>query len=250
MRLGATSYIYPADIITNVRRLAGSIDDIELVIFEAEQEANLPDPGTIEELIRIGSDHNMTYTVHLPTDIGMADKKPCVEKAMRVIRRTEGLSPHAFIVHLDSNPPNHRLDPEQWLENSLSSLEILCAEVSEPEKLCVENLENHHPEMIDSILGKIEVSCCVDVGHLWKQALDPLPPLTRWMPRARVVHIHGVGSRDHKQLSLIPDDKLDPVVKFLHENFKGVLTFEIFSELDLIDSMEAFRRSWQRICSS
>ncbi|HTY21846.1 MAG TPA: cobamide remodeling phosphodiesterase CbiR [Desulfomonilaceae bacterium] len=248
MRLGATSYIYPADIITNARRLAGSIDDIELVIFEVEQEANLPDPGTIEELIRVGADHNMTYTVHLPTDIGMADKEPCVEKAIRVIRRTEGLSPHAFIVHLDSNPPNHRLDPAPWLENSLSSLEILCAEMSEPEKLSVENLENHSPEMIDSILERIWVSCCIDVGHLWKQALDPLPSLTRWMPRARVVHIHGVGNRDHKRLSLIPDDKLDPVVKLLHENFDGVLTFEIFNERDLIDSMRAFRRSLQRIC--
>jgi len=166
MRLGATSYIYPADIITNARRLAGSIDDIELVIFEVEHEANLPDPETIEELVRIGADHNMTYTVHLPTDIGMADREPCVEKAIRVIRRTEGLSPHAFIVHLDGNPPNHRLDPAAWLENSLSSLEILWAEISEPEMLSVENLENHNPEMIDSILEKIKVSCFVDVGHL------------------------------------------------------------------------------------
>jgi sugar phosphate isomerase/epimerase len=250
MRLGTTSYIFPADIITNARKLAGRIDDIELVIFEADHEANLPDPETIGELIGIASAHGMTYTVHLPTDIGMADNHPCVEKAIRVIRRTKPLSPHAYIVHLDGIPPNQPLDPERWLENSLASLEMLYAEVDDPKTLCVENLENHQPEMIDEVLKNTPTSCCVDVGHLWKQGIDPLPQLARWLPRARVVHIHGVGSRDHKRLSLMPDDKLDPVVRFLDGAFNGVLTFEIFNERDLTESLEAFRRSRDRVNGS
>jgi sugar phosphate isomerase/epimerase len=246
VRLGTTSYIYPADIITNIRKLADRVDDIELVIFEADREDNLPDRETLDELIRIGSDHNMTYTVHLPLDLGLADDVPSLDKAIRVIRKTQALSPHGFIVHLDARRPGDNIDAKRWLENSLSSLEMLSGEV-EPEKLCVENLENHRPDMIDSILEKTAVSCCVDVGHLWKQGLDPMPALERWMPRARVVHIHGVGTRDHKSLSLISDDKLDPVVEFLHGNFDGVLTFEIFNERDLVDSMETFHRSRKRI---
>jgi sugar phosphate isomerase/epimerase len=246
MRFGTTSYIYPADIITNARKLAGRVDDIELVIFQADSEDNLPDREVIDELTRIASDYNMSYTVHLPLDLGLADQAPLVDKAIRVIHKTQVLSPHGFIVHLDGRIPGDRIDARRWLENSISSLEILFGEVK-PEKLCIENLENQHPDMIDSILEETAVSCCVDVGHLWKQGLDPVPTLERWMPRARVVHIHGVGKRDHKSLSLISDDKLDPVVEFLHANFDGVLTFEIFNERDLVDSMETFRRSRERI---
>jgi sugar phosphate isomerase/epimerase len=246
MRLGTTSYIYPADIITNARKLAGRVDDIELVIFQADREDDLPGQDTIAELIQIASDYNMSYTVHLPLDLGLADQAPLVDKAIRVIHKTQVLSPHGFIVHLDGRIPGDRIDARRWLENSISSLEILSGEV-EPEKLCVENLENQHPDMIDSILEKTSVSCCVDVGHLWMQGLDPMPALERWMPRARVVHIHGVGKRDHKSLSLMPDDKLDPVVEFLHSGFGGVVTFEIFNERDLLDSLETLQRSLARI---
>ncbi len=67
MRLGTTSYIYPADIITNVRRLAGKGQDVELVIFELDEGSSvLPDDDTIAELSSLGAEHDMTYTVHLP----------------------------------------------------------------------------------------------------------------------------------------------------------------------------------------
>ncbi len=42
-RLGTTSYIIPADLMTNVRLLSPLVDDIELVLFEADDESNLPD---------------------------------------------------------------------------------------------------------------------------------------------------------------------------------------------------------------
>ncbi len=246
MRLGTTSYIYPADIITNARKLAGRVDDIELVIFQADHEDDLPDRDAIDELIQIASDHNMTYTVHLPLNLGLAGPSPSVDKAIRVLHRTQALSPHGFIVHLEGRNPGDKINVDRWLENSISSLELL-SEVVEPQKLCVENLEDQHPEMLDAILNKTTVSCCVDVGHLWKQGYDPLRPFARWMPRTQVVHIHGVGKRDHKSLSLMPDHKLDPVVELLHSGFGGVVTLEIFNERDLIDSMEAFRKSSERV---
>ncbi|HMK35162.1 MAG TPA: cobamide remodeling phosphodiesterase CbiR [Desulfomonilaceae bacterium] len=247
MRLGTTSYIYPADMLTNVRKLADKIDDIELVIFQADAEDNLPDASTIDELLRVASDHDLTYTVHLPLDLCMADSNPSVEKAVRVIRATQPLRPYAYIVHLDGGSPEKVIPAGLHLKNSLCSLETLCAESGELENVCVENLDNQPPELIDAILERITVSSCVDVGHLWKQGLDPLPPLKRWIGRARVVHMHGVGTRDHKRLSLITGEKLDPVVEFLDSQFDGVLTFEIFSERDLTDSLKAFHRSVERI---
>jgi hypothetical protein len=41
-RIGTTSYIYPDDILPNVHRLKGKIDDIELVLFEANNAGNIP----------------------------------------------------------------------------------------------------------------------------------------------------------------------------------------------------------------
>ncbi|MCX7010033.1 MAG: hypothetical protein NTY53_22795 [Kiritimatiellaeota bacterium] len=38
-RVGVTSYVYPADILPNVERLAGRVDDVELVLFESEATA-------------------------------------------------------------------------------------------------------------------------------------------------------------------------------------------------------------------
>ena len=42
-RLGATSYILPADLVANAKFLAGKVDDIELVLFDLEEgQSNLP----------------------------------------------------------------------------------------------------------------------------------------------------------------------------------------------------------------
>jgi sugar phosphate isomerase/epimerase len=249
IRLGTTSYIYPADIMTNVRRLAGKVQDIELVIFEFDSRANeLPDDDEIAELKALGAAHDMTYTVHLPLGLGLAnaDAQRSVTEALQVIRSTESLQPHGFIVHLDGKAPTTPNELERWTDNSLRSLEIICNEVPCPELVCVENLDDQPPMMLDSILDRMPVSCCVDVGHLWKQGLDPVPVMDRWLSRARVVHIHGVGKRDHKRLSLIPEARLDRVVESLHRLFRGVLTLEVFNEQDLLDSLAAFHESSRR----
>jgi len=39
-RLGTTSYVIPADILANVRHLAGKVQDVELVLFEVDDGPN------------------------------------------------------------------------------------------------------------------------------------------------------------------------------------------------------------------
>jgi sugar phosphate isomerase/epimerase len=225
--------------------------DVELVIFECDEYgSNLPDKDTIDELIRLGAKYDMTYTIHLPLDLRLADDDPQIEKAVRVIRCTEPLSPHGFIVHLDGAQGGEALSLPRWTMNCLRSLEVLIEEVADAEMLCAENLDDQSPERLDSVMDRIGVSCCVDVGHLWKQGLDPLPCLDRWLPRARVIHLHGVGTRDHKRLSLIPQGKLDEVVGRLHGSFKGVVTLEVFDQNDLDESLQAFQSSVRRLTGS
>jgi sugar phosphate isomerase/epimerase len=237
MRIGTTSYIYPADIITNVRKLAGRVEDIELLLLEVDDpERDLPDKSVIRELRQIAADHGMTYTVHLPLTLGLAGNRGNVDLARRVILSTLELDPYGFNVHLEDGFWQNSSELPRWVENSLKSLELIREATGALDQICVENLEDQPQGMMDSVLASIPVSCCVDVGHLWKQGIDPLPCLESWLPRTRVVHIHGVGAKDHQKLSVTPLYRLEPVVALLEKSFNGVVTVEIFSEPDLIDS--------------
>ncbi len=248
MRLGTTSYIYPADIATNAGKLAGQVNDIELVIFELDDLGNnYPDRETVAELNRVAAEHNMTYTVHLPLDIRLADDDPALDKAVCVIEATLDLDPVGYVVHLDGRDRTGPYDLESWLTNSLRSLETLIAAVGDPTRLCAENLDSHPPSMLQALLEWAPISCCIDVGHLWKRGENALPWLEAWLPRAGVVHLHGVGERDHMRLSLMPPDLLDPVVEMLQRNYEGVLTFEVFDEQDFLDCLKTFRESTERI---
>jgi len=244
MRIGTTSYIYPADIITNVRRLAGKVQDVELVLFEVtDPRWDLPNRSVIQELRQIALENAMTYTVHLPLSLGLAGNQPKVDLARRVISGTLDLDPYAFIVHVEDGFWKESNKLESWVENSRTSLELIRGATGVLEKLCVENLEDQPTSLTDSILTSIPVSCCVDIGHLWKQGLDPLPYLESWLPRTRVVHLHGVGRRDHQKLSVMPESKLFPVTSFLRNNFGGVVTIEVFNETDLTESLIVFQKS-------
>ena len=248
MRLGTTSFIYPADIVHNVQKLADKVDDIELVIFESPTHGeNYPDKAEVVELCRIAREHDLTYTVHLPLDLKLAEDVKSLDTALRVIDCTQDLEPHGFIIHLDGIAQTGSPAMDRWLANSVISLERMASVAGGADRLCVENLDDQPPEMLDHVLRNTPVSCCVDVGHLWKQHTDPMPCLDTWLPRTRVIHMHGVGTRDHKALSLTGSDRLDPVVRLLTERFQGVLTFEVFNEKDFLDCQTTFAESLARI---
>ncbi len=247
MRLGTTSYIYPADIITNVRALAGKVQDIELVIFELdEQWDSLPSDADIDEMLDLAARYEMTYTVHLPLNVFLADHNPAIKKTVKVIHATERLKPYAYICHLESSELGASSHVSIWERQSVKSLEILIEVIGDPAKLCVENVESQAPSLMDHIADRLPVSYCIDIGHFWKKGLDPLPYMQRWLPRTRVIHLHGFEGTDHKSLSVVNFPKLDPVVEIAHKHFRGVVTLEIFNERDFQDSIESFWNSLER----
>lgn len=237
-RLGATSYIYPADILPNVRRLAGVVDDVELVLFEMPEASNLPNAETIAELRKIAASYGMSYTVHLPLDLqlGAEDERwaPSVEKARRVIRATRPLEPWAYIAHLNID---HFLSPDRWQRRCALAMEILAQEAGGPGLLSVENLENCPLEMLIPVLDAAPVSLCLDVGHLWLAGLDPLPALRAFLKRARVVHLYGTAGQGHRSLCWAAPDSLRAVLgELVRQNFLGVVTLEVFSAEEFFSS--------------
>jgi sugar phosphate isomerase/epimerase len=247
MRLGTTSYILPADILPNVEYLAARVDDIELVLFEVEDGGgNLPDAPTVARLAELAAAHDLTYTVHLPLDLRLAandaETSASLDKARRVFEVMGPLAPFAYVAHVEGE--ELRGTPgaatvAAWQARAVRSLEIACDALDQPELLCIENLETWDAVHLAPLLAALPVSRCIDVGHFWAQGVDPVPHLRQWLPRARVVHLHGVADRDHRSLAVTPRAQLAAVAREL-EGFAGVVTLEVFGQDDFDSSWVAW----------
>jgi sugar phosphate isomerase/epimerase len=249
-RLGTTSYILPADILPNVRYLAGKVQDVELVLFDVDDGSNnLPNREQIAELVSIAADNDLTYTIHLPLDLRLADdgspRHVSLEKARRVIDCTRDLDPWAYVVHLDGQSVRNGASPEamlRWQEHAVRSLEVVGTWTGGVEKLAVENLEGYPLDFYEPVLEQIAVNRTVDVGHLWFDNHDSVAYLRNALPRTRVIHIHGIDGRDHKSLAHVPPERLRTVLdELVRTNYCGVCTLEVFSEDDFLTSCAAIR---------
>jgi sugar phosphate isomerase/epimerase len=250
-RLGTTSYIIPDDILPNARYLADKVRDIELILFEVDDGPNnLPAPEVIDELSQLANDHDLTYTVHLPLDLKLgadgSERDLSLVKAKRVIDCTRALDPWAYVLHLDGKAVRTSTDAEliaHWQEQSVRAVQIVAEWASGADKLAVENLETYPLNFIQPVLDCIPVSRCVDIGHLWLDGHDPIPYLRAAIPRTRVIHIHGIAERDHRSLAFMPLKKVRAVWdELMRTKYEGVLTLEIFSEEELLSSMEVIEK--------
>jgi len=246
-RLGTTSYIIPADILPNAHYLAGKVRDMELILFEVDDGPNnLPSGDVIDELKKIASQSDLTYTVHLPLDLKLgedgSEQDQSLVKAQRVIDCTSELEPWAYVLHLDGKSVRTSTDAERirrWQDQSVRALQIVSAWAGGTEKLAVENLETYPLDFIQPVLDRIPVSRCVDIGHLWLDGHDPIPYLQNALPRTRVIHMHGIAERDHRSLTFTPRENVQAVwEELVRADYQGVLTLEMFSEEDFTSSLK------------
>jgi sugar phosphate isomerase/epimerase len=238
-RLGSTSYVYPADLVTNARRLAGVVRDIELILFNLPTgESNLPDRATVATLAEIAALHDLTYTVHLPLDL--YGENAALALAARVIDITAPLTPYGYVFHIEHRDPG----TAEWYEAGVTAIEALLPLVPTPTLLCLENLESYPPDLLEPFFGGYPIACALDIGHLWKAGLDPFHYLHRWLPHARVIHLHGVEHtadpvRDHLSLAVMDKARIEVLLPIL-KAYEGVLTLEVFED-DFWNSLAVLR---------
>ena len=248
-RLGTTSYVIPADLVANARFLSTRVHDMQLVLFDLpDGTSNLPSATHVRELAAIARATGLSYTVHLLDDVRLRDDAgaphPSLERAAMVIELTRDLQPHAYVLHLEGRAVRTAAPQSpalvRWQEEQVIALEQLAALVDTPAQLAVENLEGYAPEFVTPVVERTPVARCVDVGHLWLDGHDPRPSLRRAGTRLRVVHMHGVGDRDHQSVAVTPRAELDAVLTCLLElEFAGVLTLEVFGPEDFATSVDA-----------
>lgn len=250
-RLGTTSYIIPADLITNVRFLSPCVDDIELVLFEADDESNLPDEKTIHVLKDLASSDGLSYTVHLPLglSLGAVDEKErrlSVKKALRVVELTSPLNPAAYVVHFEGDKrgslPSENLNA--WITGLRASVAELLGTGVEPRLFCVETLD--YPfALVDSIVSDFELSICLDIGHTLLQGYPLDAYLTKYHDRIRVFHAHGIRDhQDHRDLGALRDAELNLLFASLRSwrSTAPILTLEVFNENDFRLSLDVVER--------
>ncbi len=245
MRLGTTSYIVEAGLVENARFLAERVAEMQLVLFDLDDgTSNLPDPDTVAALNAVTARTGLRYSVHLPHDLrlgpnGERDHASLVQ-ARKVIDCTRALRPTAYVGHVDGRAlVSGEVTPTVWVDRAVRALQIVAGWIGDPGLLAIENLEGYPLDLLDPVLARVPVGRCVDIGHLWLDGHDPLPYLRAALSRTRVIHLHGLATRDHVSLAHIPPARLAPI-KHALTGFDGSVIMEVFSREDFESSLIAW----------
>jgi len=244
-RLGTSSYIIPDAILPNIRYLKDLVDDVEIVLFESDEYSNIPSPREVEELMSMGRDANLSYTIHLPLDTALGSRDEnirtaSVGKCKRIIERMSPLEPFGYLLHLhgDRRGISPSDDIERWREQSRKSVEELIRNLR-PELFCIETLDYPY-SLVDDIPEECGTSICLDIGHILLCGYDLGLYYAKYLEKARVIHLHGIKDGvDHTSIAYLHNDILDDLLSRLSVNahIDRVLTLEVFSDTDFLSSM-------------
>jgi sugar phosphate isomerase/epimerase len=247
--LACPSFVYPADYLDNIRHLSPFVDEIELLFFESRFKDSLPAPALIRELAQQARSGQITYNVHLPTDIYLGHRdvtvrQSAVDVLRQLIDRCAPLDPTTFTLHLNRDPlePDHR----RWQARSAASLEAVLATGVSSRRISVENLDGEI-EHVAPVIEGLDLSVCMDMGHLMTYEVDMKTFFDRWKERITIAHLHGVDcTSDHLPLDRLSSDRMVKVMEILRQ-FNGVISLEVFSFQALNTSMAHLRDGWFRL---
>ena len=249
-KLATTSFIYPDDYIPNVVMLGPYVDEIEILMFEGITPDALPSRKVVAELDLLSAEFNLRYNIHLPTDVSLCDPNPkqqavAVETIARVVDLVNPLAPSALVLHL----PYHEKSFNEsvvgnWRQRVLQNLNKLIATVENRNVIAIETLD-YPLELLEDIIVDLDLSICLDLGHLMVYGYDVLDVFKRFAHRTSVLHLHGVNNGcDHLALEQLSDKMFEPVLQILNQ-FTGVVSLEVFSFNNLVSSLEYLERRWR-----
>ena len=247
-RLACPSFIYPAGYADNVRHLARFVDEIELLCFESRFADSLPAPALIRELAHLARTLDITYNVHLPTDIwvGHADdglRRTAVDVLRQFIDRTSALAPTSYTVHLMPSGPQK--DVRGWQTRTLQSLRAVLASGIAARRICVENLD-YDFSLAAPIVRQLGLSVCMDMGHLVAHGVDLGMFYADWRDRVAMIHLHGVdGGHDHLPLARLAAPHRDAARQILNV-CSATVSLEVFTFEALNASLNDLAAQWPK----
>ncbi len=246
--VGATSFVIPADIVTNVRHLCGKVDAVQLLFFESAANAALEHPVETTELKRIADEYGLSYTVHLPADVrlGSPDAKvrqAGVDEIARLVNELSVLSPKSYDLHVQRED---HLPESQWLENVERSFSVLVDRLGAATgMIAIENTDFSFA-LVEELAADHGFSRCLDLGHILRHGHD-LDDAWRAVEKARHIHYHGVENcKDHGAVTPSQTEITVALGKELSRTgYRGVVTLEVYSMADLDASLESLEKAWK-----
>ena len=248
-KIGTTSFIYPDDYLPNVLMLGPFLDEIELLLFESRAADALPPQTVIAELCRLARKFNLSYNVHLPTDISISDPNPArqhlaVETMKRVLDLVRPLDPSALILHI----PLGEISSDEpalaeWRDRVYHNLAKILAGLENKHAIAIETLD-YPLDLLEDVIADLEVAVCLDLGHLMRYGYDLIKVYERYGSRTGVLHLHGIeNGRDHLALDRLSGKLASAVLQVL-KRFSGVVSLEVFCFEDLNSSLKFIENHW------
>lgn len=254
-KLATTSFIYPDDYIPNVKMLGPFVDEIELLLFESNDIESLFSLSVVDKLQRLATDLNLTYNIHLPTDIAISapdvrQQQAAVETFTGIIQRLMPLAPSAFCLHVPYNEnDNQTTTVNTWRDSVRSNMERLLGNGIDARAISIETLD-YPLELIEDIIADLNISVCMDVGHLILRGSDIVNVFNRFASRISVIHLHGVeGNHDHLALDRLPEQYINSITDIL-KRFTGIVSLEVFSYTHLKPSLQVLETWWNNISTT
>lgn len=244
--LACPSFIYPDHILPNVSMLAPFVDEIEVLVFESTPADNLPPQDDIRQMAALAEKGQLSYNVHLPTDVSITDPDPdrqkqAIERIVAAADRTRPLAPVTWTLHLPFEENSKDAGTVQkWQKRAIDALErLLVRSGIAPRHISIENLD-YPPEWMEPVAEAMDVSVCLDTGHLLEYNFDILETFELFRPRITILHLYGdvAAGRGHLGLHRL-DARHVPAVSRILEGFCGTVSLEVFSFNDLSKSLPA-----------
>lgn len=248
-RIATTSFIYPEHYVPNVKMLGPYFDEIELLLFESLPPDVLPDSAVIAELSDLAEKYDLTYNVHLPTDISITDplpskQKQAVDTILSIIDLTSPLSPSGYVLHIAYNRDSFNAKMvKKWHNQALSNLKKILAAAIQPDSIWVETLDYPY-ELLTDIIHELNLNMCLDLGHLMLHGYDIKSAYSACAAKTAMIHLHGFrDNRDHLDLSTLSGDHIEPVFWILRQ-FTKTVSLEVFSFDQLQASLAFLEKHW------
>ena len=250
-KICTTSFIYPDHYIPNVRMLGPYMDEIELLLFESQGPEVLPSKAVISELCRLAGEFDLSYNVHLPTDISISDRDPAlqqraVETMTRVMELVRPLDASALILHVPYSEKSYdEKIVENWRDRVYQNLVKIKSAVDMQDIIAVETLD-YPLDLLDDIVLELDLRICLDLGHLMVYDYDLIEVFNKYFDTTSVIHLHGVeNDRDHTALDRLTEKLTSTVLQIL-KRFTGVVSLEVFSFENLESSLKYLENHWEK----
>ncbi|TES89931.1 MAG: hypothetical protein E3J94_05695, partial [Desulfobacteraceae bacterium] len=129
----------------------------------------MPSNHEIKKLLSLSKEFDLTYNVHLPTDISLSDPEPTIRHAAmetlkKVMDLTASLCPSTYTLHLSYDEKGFDSERiKKWRDRLYRSVERFIATGVNSEMISIETL-TYPMEWVEEILIDFNLSVCIDLG--------------------------------------------------------------------------------------